>query len=598
MGLFQQAALTYDCHSSLVGLDRDGHEMLAPIAHLVTRADIEITLDRDGNFDSARKVDKSEPKIVIPATEGSGGRAGIKPVPHPLCDQLKYLAPYGGPKYTAYLEQLTKWTQSEHTHPKLPPILTYIRSGTILTDLAHWDIIKLNEKGHPEDEKLLVRWKVLDANEDQPNACWLDRDLFHSFIRFYAQEQEQGERSLCMVSGKWALAAGQHPKGVVSLNGNAKLISANDGQGFTYRGRFESDDQAATVSYETSQKAHSALRWLVAEQGVFYGGRAFLFWNPQGRLVKDPARAFQPFDSAPTFTASDYQQQLKNTLLSLRRDNQLEGEKIKNETVVLAAFDAATTGRLALTWYAEHRISDYLQRLHDWDAGLHWENGIFGIQSPSLSQIVNNAFGTQREERGRTHMKTDDRVYRQQMQRLLDCKLNSGQRIPADIVHALTQRASTPQAYERNVWLNILFTACAVIKKYRFDQYGEEWTVSLDTENKNRSYLFGRLLAIAEKAERDTYDREENREPNAIRMQTVFSRRPLYAWRILEEQLNPYYRRLSPGARQYYKRLTGEIAAALAECGEELDRPLEDVYLLGYYSQRQAFYKKNEKVEE
>lgn len=120
----------------------------------------------------------------------------------------------------------------------------------------------------------------------------------------------------------------------------------------------------------------------------------------------------------------------------------------------------------------------------------------------------------------------------------------------------------------------------------------------LDMENKNRSYLFGRLLAIAEKVERDTYNTGEEREPNAMRMQTVFSRRPLYAWRILEEQLNPYYRRLSFSSRQYYKRLIGEIVNALTVSEQTLDRPLEDVYLLGYYSQRQAFYKKNNETEE
>ena len=117
--------------------------------------------------------------------------------------------------------------------------------------------------------------------------------------------------------------------------------------------------------------------------------------------------------------------------------------------------------------------------------------------------------------------------------------------------------------------------------------------MAMDRENTNRSYLFGRLLAIAEKVERDTYDAGEERETNALRMQTVFSRRPLYAWRILEERLSPYYRRLRPKHRQYYKRMVGEIVSALEDCGQPLDRPLEDVYLLGYYSQSQALYQKN-----
>lgn len=593
MGLLQQAALTYDCHSAFVGEVREGHEILAPISHLVTRADIEITLNREGTFVAARKVDKSEPKILIPATEGSAGRTS-KPVPHPLCDQLKYIAPYDGDRHAAYLEQLTKWEQSTSTHPKLKPILAYVRGGTILDDLSCAGLISCDAKGIPEDEKLLVRWVVLDANEGQPTECWRDKTLFQSFINYYAQQRANGEKALCMVSGDFAPVAEQHPKGVVSLNGNAKLISANDSQGFTYRGRFSDERQAMTVSYEVSQKAHNALRWLVSEQRVYFGGRVFLCWNPQGKQVKSPAAAFLRRDLPPIVTPSDYQQKLKNTLYNFRQDNQLIG----NETVVIAAFDAATTGRLALTDYSEQQISVFLNRLHDWDAACNWENGTFGIQSPSLLQIVNNAFGTQRQEKGKWKMVTDDRVCRQQMQRLMDCKLSSGQRIGADIERALVQRASTPQAYERSVWLSILFTACAVVKKYRYDQYREEWTVSLDVENKNRSYLFGRLLAIAEKVERDTYAVGEERETNAMRMQTVFSRRPLYTWRILEERLNPYYRRLNPGSRQHYKRMVGEIVTALEDCGQTLNRPLEDVYLLGYYSQRQAFYQKNDKNKE
>lgn len=121
--------------------------------------------------------------------------------------------------------------------------------------------------------------------------------------------------------------------------------------------------------------------------------------------------------------------------------------------------------------------------------------------------------------------------------------------------------------------------------------------MTLDETKNNPSYLFGRLLAIAEKVERDTYDEKETREPNAIRLWTTFSRRPLNTWRILEEKLNPYFIRLKPGSRRYYRNLIGEIIAALDESGEDLTRPLEDTYLLGYYSQRKALYQKNEEKE-
>ena len=62
----------------LAGKYQEDHAVLAPVGQVVTRADLEITLDEEGNFCAASAVDKSEPKILIPATEGSAGRVGKK----------------------------------------------------------------------------------------------------------------------------------------------------------------------------------------------------------------------------------------------------------------------------------------------------------------------------------------------------------------------------------------------------------------------------------------------------------------------------------------------------------------------------------------
>ncbi len=138
----------------------------------------------------------------------------------------------------------------------------------------------------------------------------------------------------------------------------------------------------------------------------------------------------------------------------------------------------------------------------------------------------------------------------------------------------------------------LVYTACAIIRKYRNDRKGKEvWKLTLNVEERNRSYLFGRLLAVAELAERRTYDKEEMREPCAIRMQSVFSRRPMYAWRMIRENLNPYLARMVPGARISYERWMDEIMEKLSLTdASELNRPLEDVYLLGYSHQRTAIF--------
>lgn len=260
--------------------------------------------------------------------------------------------------------------------------------------------------------------------------------------------------------------------------------------------------------------------------------------------------------------------------------------------VVVAAFDAATTGRLSLTYYNELLGHDFLQRLHDWDASCCWPHRDFGITTPRLYHIVNCAFGTQRGEK----LETDERILRQQMQRLIACRVDKAA-MSADIVKALVSRASNPQAYENRIWENILFTACAVIRKYRMDRFKEEWNMALEPEKNDRSYQFGRLLAVMEKVERDTYGSSEDREPNAIRLQSVFCQRPMATAGALEKQLErAYFPRLKPGSRIWYKNLLGQIMAAISAFPQEdWNKPLTETYLMGYYLQRNALYpKKND----
>ena len=113
----------------------------------------------------------------------------------------------------------------------------------------------------------------------------------------------------------------------------------------------------------------------------------------------------------------------------------------------------------------------------------------------------------------------------------------------------------------------------------------------------DRNVLFGRLLAVAEMVEHSAYGKDEGRETNALRLQKAFALRPLSGWRMLEEKLEPYYKRLDPGLRQYYRGLEQEIVGKLSAADGDLNKKLDDVYLLGYYHQR-AYRAEKEDPEE
>lgn len=583
MGLLQRAVETYDANQSRIGVYEEGHAPLAPIGHLLSSANIEITISNDGRFQAARIIEKDEPKIIIPATEQSAGRSGTKAKehPHPLCDQVKYLCS----DENFFLPQLHDWASSESSHPFLYAIEAYLNRGSIHTDLT-------SSVGKFKDSDL-VCWRVIGFPNEEP-ACWKNMRLMDAFSRYYQRLVSRRAPELCMVEGKLTAKAVQHPKGIISINGNAKLISANDKDGFTFRGRFDADWQAATVGYIASQKAHNALRWLASDQSVRepVGTRTFICWSPQGIPVPKPVRALRKQDAAPQTRPSDYRNALNAAIMSYRKDRQLTGK----EQAVIAGFDAATTGRLSLVYYNELTLSVFLNRLQIWDSYCCWKMGPYGIQAPNLRQLVDCAFGTQRG----AFLETDDSIQRLQLQRLIDCKVNGGV-FPTDILEALVRRSSTPLAFEETSWRTILRCACAAIQKYHYDtkQGGDE--MSWELNRRDRSFQFGRLLAIMERAEADFYGKtNETRQTNAIKFMSEYRQRPWTVFERLNRQLHQaYLTRVEPWQAVRYERLKDEVCGIL--CGEseaDLNKPLSDSYLMGYELQRNSFFTKADTADE
>ena len=588
MGLMQKALETYDAMSAWAGVAVENRETLAPVGHITAKAKIEITLDADGGFVQARAVDE---KIIIPATEESAGRTSA-PAAHPLCEQIGYLLPGNEEKFRLYTQQMEQWANSRYGSPKLNAILNYVRRGTLQTDLARAGLLQMDEKGAVKNEKDMVRWIVNGVGEES-GPVWTDLRLLRGFGEFYLESREGTANRLCMLTGEETLGAAQHLKGVVPMHGNAKIISGNDTSNFTYLGRFADAGEAATVGYIASQKAHNALKWLVCNDGYSFGSRTFVCWNPQGLEVpkaQNPLGKNRKSDGKEEpLKPTAYREELKKTVRGWK--NSLP----QNAGVVLAAFDAATTGRLAVLYYNELQASEFIDRLAYWDETCCWYDSRWGTMSPLLDRIVQFAFGVQRGSDESARVEVDDKVRAQQLQRMLTCRTEKGA-MPEDVMRALVRKCDNLQVYNAHNRDTLLFTACAVVRKYRMDRKKEDLPMALEPEKRDRSYQFGRLLAVLEKAERDTYDKDEKRETNAIRLQPMFVRRPgTTAKTVLEQVKNAYYPRLSVKSRDFYEILIGQIMEQISERTEEkYDSPLTETYLLGYYLQKNALYTKKQ----
>lgn len=603
---------------------QQGENAMTPVAHMNASAQIEITLNEEGEFLDAVEVSKDQARTLIPVTEASAGRSsGI--APHALCDTLSYVAgdfalycdnekqkKTAERKYESYIENLKKWSESEYTHSKVRSICSYLMEKTLIADLIQKEIVVLNEEqlfdkkkinGQPY-EKALVRFRVIDWDSER-DGTWEDDSLIRAYTEYYLSMQ-QGIMDVCYLTGRRAAISENHPKGIVASDYGAKLVSANDAQGYTYRGRFHNAREAYSLSYEGSQKIHSALTWLVKNNGAYIGTqdkRMFICWNPKGKETPGIMDEFGLEKSEDIVDSGiDYRKKLRKMFLGYQ-------EKFdESDSVIVMALDAATTGRLSITYYQELNANEFFRRMIDWGETCNWwflrtneQRKLYSaVETPIFKRIVECAYGRERERERERFIEVDDRVLKEQTQRLVKCMLEK-QRIPLDLVQALTLRASTPMAYSYLNRERVLSTACAVIRKYHYEKgdmkKGELENMKLDLENRDRSYLFGRLLAVYEYVEKQTYEKGESRETNAIRMQSAYMNHPMQTWMNLENQVKIYFEKLHPGNRERCKKLISEIVCLLEEedtC--RLNQSLKETYLLGYYLQRKELYTK--KIEE
>lgn len=634
MSWIQSLHETYENCQNMLGYSPDKARPLLPICHITTQTHIEVVIDGKGNFRRAQIIDKDDSTTIIPATESSAGKTGIKPECHPLSDKLQYLAgdfiDYGGEvtsgfskdptkPYRNFVDLLTKWCQSKYSHPKARVVLTYVQKKSLMRDLADQKILLLDSNGKLQrkeetrrdknvkdifsvvgtQDKAFVRW-VVESPEGGEARAWLDRTLWESWINYYLNSRT--DTGLCMVTGQDRLLTDNHPKYIRREGDNAKIISANDTSGFTFRGRFIDGTQACGVGMETSQKAHYALAWLISRQGYQSGDLAVVAWATSGaKLIQptdDPIDALDkdaPAEKSNTAeTAQDVAIRLKKKIAGYRQEIGERGD------VVVIAVDTATesTARLSIVYYRALKSSEFLERIEGWHETCAWRHTYHYNKeqkryipfdgAPAPTDIAEAAYANNRDGK----FGLDDKLRKATVKRLLPCIVDR-QPIPRDLVESAVRRASNRIGLEKWQWEKTLSIACALFRKYKKGK--ETYDMSLDETRNTRDYLYGRLLAIADVfEERSLSDAEKNRPTNATRYMQQFSQRPFRTWKQIHELLTPYLMRQGENA-SYYKWLIGQVESLFDPEDFISNKPLTGEYLLGYYCQRQKMWEKKDK---
>ena len=624
----------------------DDAEPLTPVGHTIQNAHIIIVIDGQGNFQTAR-VMPPKTAILLPATESSENRTSGE-APHPLADKIQYVAKdyvdYGGEKkayFDGYLKQLKAWCESPFAHPKVQAVLNYVAKGRVVADLVEAGIFQLGSgnkvlnkweaegdapsifsalpktKGEIEFGSALVCWQVEIAG-DVHSQTWTDKTIQQSWADYAASEK--AEKGFCLVQGEEAVISTMHPAKLRHTGDKAKLISSNDTGGYTFRGRFATAEEAASVSADVSAKAHSALRWLISRQGIRNGDQVTVSWAISGKPVPSPMKdisseidwdnldisAVGNPDEIAKQTSSENSEPSPDWSANIGRaaaqiiKKKLHGYQAElkaHEQISLIMLDSATPGRMALTYYQEFLPADYFANLDAWIDDFSWYQR-YSIEVPNGKKTDKR---TQWRFLPPSPYSIADAVYGKSLSDTLKKQLyarllpviagGTSMPIPDDLVHQSFQAACNPNRCENWEWQRNIGVACALYKGWRARHHDlsqrRTYPMSLDTQNHSRDYLYGRLLAVAENTESYAlYLAGEKRATTAERYMQRFAEHPFATWRNIELALKPYQERLRNNGKDTGAQAIGEIMELFATDDFTSDDKLSGEFLLGYHCQK------------
>ncbi|MDY0263438.1 type I-C CRISPR-associated protein Cas8c/Csd1 [Syntrophotalea acetylenica] len=606
-----------------------------------------IVIDGNGNFQKkssyAAKIEKVKKdkkaenyitppiSITIPVTEESMGRSsGI--CPHPVFDQYGYLKG-DGKKYDAYITQLKDFAESTFATKQIEAIYKYVGKRSIATDLSEMDpkdktyiIFQVETPGNPqtkvwENEIFYSAWHQYYLAEKRKKATkkkCAEEELEINKKLSSAEKKNLKELiqlkdmiSLDYITGdEHQPIATFHPKKISNATANSKLVSDNDKTNYTFRGKFSESFEVVSIGYETSQKAHQFLRYLINDRGYFCGEQVILSFTVGStkKLLPPPVEdgslsAFMLASKTQTQTESDsqivlsaetgfdYADALKNALSGFRYGNNLERH---NKTAVIT-LDAATTGRLAITFYRELDRSEYLEKIADWHYGCKWNQKFWDKENnkyvpyrgaPSADKIIEAVYGKPRGRKDESYIK----IKKAARERLIRC-IFDGAFLPKDYVVAAVRRTSCPLGitkdgkFDRNGFERILATTCALIRKHYQQGGKEDFKLSIELERADRDYLYGRLLGAADKLEEYALYKKNNSRivTAAIRHMQTFAQHPFRAWQTIHSCLNPHIQAVKGG---FAFNEIQEIMQQFISGDYEKNTPLNGSYLIGYYHER------------
>ncbi|EOT40726.1 type I-C CRISPR-associated protein Cas8c/Csd1 [Enterococcus columbae] len=610
MDFFTSLLHSYDyaLENNLVDLHEGNSTILLPLYHTSLRSNgkniISVLLDKQGDFLSAKFLEEDE-IIIFPVTQDSIARSGKYPPSHPIVDKLSYITTENEKLHEMYIESFTSLLQGitdGEVNEFLVAIKKFIDQANFYEKIEKY--IFENEEKKIDIANTFLTFSISNFISGKTVSVTNYVNLHRQYIEYV--ENLDLPRGICNISGEEQQLTSKHR----GLLGNAKLISVSNNKE-TYQGRFSKGEDIISIGYRTSEKIHLMLKFLLENKNtnVRLREQQYLVNWFSDDLANDSEIDFiNPstfnLSGIPTFL------QVSNNVKLATEDNKLIGKSfLKGEQqfsdgskYYVAIIDKASNGRISLKYFRELSISQLYRNLQKWQFNYKWE--YFDQKAkkmvgtiPSMGQMILAAYGIESNQKLEL---SNDKFFKDQFQKMI-MALIDGQKIPINIEKALEQNVKQRLKYEEK-WYTVLYTALAIFH----NRNEEDLKRMLDENNTNRSYLFGRLLAVFERIEDATYTSGKDgtkRVTNAQKFWTSYSNKPATYMQTLLEKTQYYEQTLSNshyGLAQKLKKEKEKIITAIHDHyidSKELNQPLDYHFIFGYYAETNYIFTKHESEE-
>ncbi|MCC9874283.1 type I-C CRISPR-associated protein Cas8c/Csd1, partial [Streptococcus agalactiae] len=558
---------------------RNNEPVLLPIYHTSLKSNgkniISVKLDKDGQFHKAEFMTDKQ-MIIFPVTADSVARSGSNPAPHPLVDKFAYYsAEMGQSQYDSFHKQLNNWIDyCEEGDVKrfLTIVQQFILKPEFLT-------LILDSLIGPDYQNNQLKVTFCDATGKEKlidlSACFLEfsidqfqgfknesvstfKTLHQSYISFVEANREN--LGICNISGREEQLTDKHR----GLMGNAKIISVSNKRE-AYKGRFREREDVFSVGYETSEKIHLMIKYLLENKNTstWLGSSQYLInWFSDDLTNDSRLDIVSPiFDDG---LEEDDDEDMPSVIALATEENKrigksfIKGQKLfaNDATYYIAILNKTSNGRIALKYFRQIQASQLLTNLDKWQEKYSWESrsksGKSRLRTPAFHDILNVSYGVDRDR----FLELDNDNFKSDQVQKLVTSLIDGKPMPQSIVKKLGNNVKERHRYRKH-WYQVEQVCLAILHK----QNGEEFSPMLNHTNQNRSYLFGRLLAIFELIETLRYSLEGNgsdRITNAERYWTAYTGQPTKLMMLLENKIKPYEETLKLNRRGSWKKLEKE----------------------------------------